>query len=622
MTIAEEILHRKALGILKECYGYPQFRPQQWDIIRHVVTGHDAIVLMPTGGGKSMCYQMPALLDENRFTIVVSPLLALMNDQVNALLQCNIPARCLNSERSDSENRETAELLSRGLVKLLYISPEKLLSELERWGERVTSHIGLFAIDEAHCISQWGHDFRPEYTQLGVLKQRFPDVPVMALTATADRITRDDIAQQLGIVGARLFISSFDRSNISLNVTQGVAGQKTRHIAQFIKQLHNGESGIVYCLSRKNTEKMADTLRHNGIKAWAYHAGMSARDKQQVQQAFINDDIQVVCATVAFGMGIDKSNVRFVIHSNMPSNIESYYQEIGRAGRDGLAADALLFYNYGDVVMLKKFALESGQSQVNMDKLRRMQQYAESNVCRRRILLSYFNERYDCDCGNCDICNNPPQRFDGTTLAQMALSAVKRTGEKVGVSATVDILRGWRKAEIVAAGYDLLKTFGIGRELSYAQWNAYMLQMLQMGLLEVAYNDGNRLKVTSYGEDVLYGRQRVEFTKFEPAAVGRNAATKRTRGSERKVFDDEVDERAPLDKVLFDKLRDLRKAIATTSKVPPYVVFNDKALTAITRAKPTTREAFSVVYGVGAVKCEKYWRAFTSVIRQHLQGQG
>ena len=607
-----------ALALLRSCYGYDSFRGQQWDIINHTLDGGDSIVLMPTGGGKSLCYQIPGLMSEEGFAIVISPLLALMNDQIDALQQNGVPALALNSEKTENENRQTVDLLMQGKVKLLYISPEKLLSEIDRWSTSITDRICLFAVDEAHCISQWGHDFRPEYTQLGALKQRFPQVPIMALTATADRITRDDIAKQLDIPEARLFISSFDRPNISLNVVQGSTGkQKFRQIVQFIN-LHRNESGIIYCLRRRDTEKMADQLTEAGIPAKPFHAGMSVRNKQQIQRDFINDDLKVVCATIAFGMGIDKSNVRYVIHSNMPRNLEGYYQEIGRAGRDGLPAEALMFYTYGDVVTLQQFAQQSGQAHVNMEKLRRMQQFAESGVCRRRILLSYFNERFDHDCHNCDICNNPPDRFDGTRYAQMALSAIKRTDEQISMFTVTEILRGWRKAEVIEKGYDRIKTFGVGHDLTVPEWNAYLLQMLQMGLFDIAYNESNHLKITEYGNEVLYGRQTIELNRYQRGSFN---VKKRQPATVAVIPEIGATATKEMDNALFEKLRDLRKALATASHIAPYMVFSDKSLQAMATEKPTTQAEFSIIYGVGTMKCQKYWRPFTAAILDYIKSQ-
>jgi ATP-dependent DNA helicase RecQ len=389
---------------------------------------------------------------------------------------------------------------------------------------------------------------------------------------------------------------------------------------QFIN-LHRGESGIIYCLRRKDTENMAAELNRLGIKSEPFHAGMSVSEKLRIQRDFINDDLKVVCATIAFGMGIDKSNVRYVIHSNMPRNIESYYQEIGRAGRDGLPAEAVLFYNYGDMVTHQYFAQQSGQVQVNMDKLRRMQQFAESGVCRRRMLLSYFNERFDHDCHNCDVCDNPPKRFDGTKLAQMALSAIKRTDEQAGMYTVTDILRGSNKAEMVEKGYNKLKTYGVGHDLSNAEWNAYLLQMLQLGLFEVAYNENNHLKVTEYGNDVLYGRRTISLNRFER----QNFKAKRQEApvEEPKVTDlgfSNVSNKV-MDKALFEKLREVRKALAKANHIAPYMVFSDKSLQAMATEKPTTQAEFGILYGVGEVKCQKYWRPFTTAIRDYLNNK-
>ncbi len=605
-------LKSRALGVLRRFYGYNSFYPLQFEAIQCVMQGNDAVVLMPTGGGKSLCFQIPALLSEG-CTIVISPLLALMKDQVDALQAMGIPAASVNSSQTDGYNREVIEQMFAGRIKLLYISPERLLAEVVQWSSSIK--ISLFAIDEAHCISQWGHDFRPEYTQLATLRRQFPDVPIMALTATADRLTRGDIARQLNIPDARLFMTSFDRPNISLNVVTNVSGNdKLRMITRFIDS-HKGESGIIYSLRRTDTEKMALRLRSLGYKAAAFHAGMPTNEKEQVQTDFLNDDIPIVCATIAFGMGINKSNVRWVIHSNMPKSIECYYQEIGRAGRDGMPATALMFYSFADVITLRSFAQNSGQISVNMNKLQRMQQYAESDVCRRRTLLSYFNESYLHDCGNCDVCLNPPERFDATILCQMALSAIVRTGGKEGVSAIIDILRGSAKTDIVAKGYNTLRTYGVGRDLSFAAWNAYLLQMLQMGIIDVAYDDYNHLRVTAYGREILKGTRQVMLSKFSYSS----SKTTTAAAKEKKPRQGQLQDMPPADKVLFERLKETRLAIARAQKVPPYIVFSDKVLDVIARHRPTTREEFSVLYGIGEKKTKMYWRPFTTAVRAYIE---
>lgn len=606
------------LKTLKAYFGYTHFRPLQEEIITRILSKKDTLVLMPTGGGKSICYQLPALLMPGT-TVVVSPLISLMKDQVEALQANGIIARALNSTNDETTNANLRFECMQGRVKLLYISPERLMSELNFLLKDI--NISLFAIDEAHCISQWGHDFRPEYTQLKALRQQFPHVPIVALTATADKITRQDIIQQLAMKDPQIFISSFDRPNLSLDVKRGFQQkEKIRTILDFIGR-HKNESGIIYCMSRNNTEKVADLLEAQGIRTAVYHAGLSTAARDAAQDDFINDRVQVVCATIAFGMGIDKSNVRWVIHYNLPKSIESFYQEIGRAGRDGLPSDTLLFYSFGDIVMLSKFAAESNQQEINLEKLNRMQQYAEADICRRRILLNYFGETMTHDCGNCDVCRNPPERFDGTIIVQKALSGIARTDQQVGISTLIDLLKGAATQEIIEKRYDQLKTYGVGRDIPARDWQDYLLQMLNLGYFEVAYNEKNHLKITEAGKKVLFGKERAQLVvikREEHLGQESKKGKKKTKIQEPQapvltpaVFENE-------DEYLFEELRVLRKKLADSQAIPAYIVLSDKTLHLLSSAKPTTIEAFGEISGIGEFKKEKYGKDFVEVIRRFL----
>ena len=600
------------LHTLKTYFGYDSFRPLQQEIIEHILSLRDAVVLMPTGGGKSICYQLPALLMEGT-AIVVSPLISLMKDQVEGLRANGIAARALNSNNNDTENVMLRRECLQGKVKLLYISPERLLMEMDYLLKEIK--VSLFAIDEAHCISQWGHDFRPEYTQLKAIREQFPSVPVVALTATADKITRQDIISQLALRNPRTFISSFDRPNLSLDVRRGYQQkEKTRTILEFIfKRPH--ECGIIYCMSRDKTEKVAEMLLRHGIKATVYHAGLSTSARDKAQEDFINDKVQVVCATIAFGMGIDKSNVRWVIHYNMPKSIESFYQEIGRAGRDGVKSDTLLFYSLGDLVMLSKFAIDSGQQAINLEKLNRMQQYAESDICRRRILLNYFGETMDHDCGNCDVCKNPPERFDGTVIVQKALSAIVRTNQQIGTRLLIAILRGNYMEEITEKGYDKLKTFGVGRDVPQRDWQDYLLQMLNMGYFEIAYNENNHLKVTTAGAKVLYGQEKAMLVVIKREE--KETKSKGKKKEEKPLFKVPISVPAGEENpILFEELRALRKRLADQQAIPAYMVLSDKTLHQLAIQCPTTLEEFGQVNGIGDYKKEKYGKDFVELIQQ------
>ena len=598
---------------LKKYFGYSDFRPLQEDIVATTLAGIDSLVLMPTGGGKSICFQLSALLSPG-VTLVVSPLISLMQDQVENLREAGIPACALNSNQTADEQLRLRRACLDGRVKLLYMAPETVFKELDQLLAALP--ISLVAIDEAHCVSQWGHDFRPEYVQLGTLRKAFGSAPFMALTATADEVTRQDIRERLNLHSPRVFISSFDRPNLSLNVFRGLNGaEKLKAINRFLG-IRAGESGIIYCLSRKTTEQLAEKLEALGVSARPYHAGLSADKRRETQQAFIADQLRVVVATIAFGMGIDKSNVRWVIHYNLPKSIESYYQEIGRAGRDGDPADTLLFYNYADIVQLEKFARESHLREINLERLDRMREYAESNVCRRRILLNYFGEVSAADCGNCDVCKSPPERFDGTREAQMALSAIVRSGERISMPVVVDILRAVYSPAVKEGGYDRLKTFGVGRSLSAATWRDYLLQCLQMGLFTINYADQLHLQVTELGCDVLYGRSAIMLAVYRPPERVEKPAKKKGRKSRASQSTDvEADlQQMEVDKNLFERLRALRLALANKQGYPPYIIMSDRTLRLLATIRPKTLDELSNISGIGEYKRDKYGPAFLKVI--------
>lgn len=593
--------------ILKQYFGYETFRPLQEEVINSILSKKDTVVLMPTGGGKSVCFQIPALLEEG-VCIVISPLIALMKDQVLALKANGIAAAALNSTLSTEDSEQVLRDCVEGKIKLLYLAPERLMSELSFLKSEVK--ISFIAIDEAHCISAWGHDFRPEYTQLHTIRDFFPGIPVIALTATADKITRRDIILQLKMDAPNVFIASFDRPNISLNVRKGISGKdRIEEIARYIKSKKD-EAGIIYCLSRKSTEELAEKLRKLGIEAACYHAGLSNEIRDRTQDDFINDRKRIICATIAFGMGIDKSNVRFVIHYNLPKNMEGYYQEIGRCGRDGTPADAILYYNVGDLIMLTQFAQDGKLAELNIAKLQRMQQFAEANNCRRKILLTYFGETATENCGNCDSCKNPRPIFDGTRIAQMALSASTRCNQEVGVNMLIDVLRGSTRSEVMEKNYHTLKTYGVGKQNSFKEWQQFILQLINLGVFEIAFDEGYTLKITDFGKEILAGKQTLQLTEVERESI----TEKRTR--KKKLIEDIEKVIQTADEQLFQELRQTRLYISKAEKVPPYVIFSDATLRAMAASLPLTSHELLDVSGVGKRKLELYGEDFLNVIRK------
>jgi ATP-dependent DNA helicase RecQ len=593
----------QALDLLQQYYGYQSFRSIQYDVIEANLHNDDVLVLMPTGGGKSICFQIPALMRDG-VCLVVSPLIALMKDQVDGLIGNGISAAYLNSSQSAEEENRVMSEAANGNLKLLYIAPERLLGMLHTFLSLIK--VSMIAIDEAHCISQWGHDFRPEYTKLGLLRERFPEVPVIALTATADKTTQRDIIKQLKLKSENVFVSSFDRTNLNLKVKRGLGEKdKLKEIVQFIK-LKKGQSGIIYCLSRKGTEKMVADLSMHGIMATSYHAGMSAEARSKVQEEFINDNISVICATIAFGMGIDKSNIRWVIHNNLPKNIESYYQEIGRAGRDGVKAETILYYSYKDLITLTKFASESGQSELQLEKLNFMQKYCEARICRRKILLGYFSEALENNCNNCDVCLNPPKYIDATILVQKALSAMIRMDEKVGINTLVLVLRGSKDIEVLANGYDKIKTYGAGKDVSIPHWKNYILQMIQVGLIEMAYDESFTLKVAEFGKRVIKLGLKIELANAEEVVT--ETAEKSTA-----MAKDFADAENPL----LIRLKAFRKELAKSLNVPPYVIFTDKTLEEIIEKEPINEAELLRVSGISAKKMKQAGAEIIAIVRNY-----
>ncbi|MBP6005274.1 MAG: DNA helicase RecQ [Pyrinomonadaceae bacterium] len=593
-----------ARDILKHRFGYDEFRMNQESAIEAVLAGQDAVVLMPTGGGKSLCYQIPALMLDG-LTVVISPLIALMKDQVDSLRSNGVEAAFLNSTQSAAEQASVIRDVRSGKLKLLYVAPERLLQSGDQFLDFLRGlNVSLFAIDEAHCISSWGHDFRPEYLRLATLKREFPKVPLIALTATADKLVRQDIVDRLNISHAKLFVSSFNRPNIyyAVEPKRGSYDQLLNYL-----QKRNDESGIIYCLSRNSVDSLAADLRDEGYSALAYHAGLDKETRERHQESFLKDETKIVVATIAFGMGIDKSNVRFVVHMDLPKNVESYYQETGRAGRDGLQSDALLFFSWADVVKLKGFAEVEGnqaQSEIMLKKLNIMGEFGEINTCRRRFLLNYFSEELKEDCGNCDNCNTVFERIDGTVIAQKALSAVYRTEQRFGMSYLIDFLRG-SQARTIRDEHKNLKTYGIGADISKDEWFAYFKDLIAQGFLAQTAGQYPVIVLTDASPGVLRGDTPVQLIKVKAKEEKRPSLVSGVTH--------------PYIPELFDSLRRLRAAFARDENVPPYVVFSDVTLVEMATYLPQNDWEMRRISGVGDLKFDKYGADFLAEIRDHCR---
>jgi ATP-dependent DNA helicase RecQ len=590
---------KKAKEILKHQFGFDSFRMNQEAAIKTVLAKKDCVVLMPTGGGKSLCYQIPALINEG-LTLVVSPLIALMKDQVDALVSNGVNAAFLNSTQTNREQVEVFQKVRSGEIKILYVAPERLLASGERFIDFLDGlNISLFAIDEAHCISSWGHDFRPEYRQLSKLKQYFPDVPIIALTATADKLVRQDIIKYLHLTNYELLISSFNRPNIYYTVKP--KRNSYSKLLDFLEDRRD-QSGIIYCLSRAATESLAMDLKDEGFSALPYHAGLDRETRQKNQELFLNDDIKIIVATIAFGMGIDKSNVRFVVHMDLPKNVESYYQETGRAGRDGLESDALLFFSWGDVVKLKGFAeVDNNQQQTDimLKKLNQMGDFGEMKSCRRRFLLNYFDEKLEVDCDHCDNCHTDFEKIDGTIIAQKALSAIARTDQRFGQSYIIDFLRG-SKSQKIKDYHKNIKTYGVGADLSKDEWFAYFKDMISQGIIGQTEDQYPTLFLTEQSNEILRGNRRVEL--FQVTRKKSKSASLVKEVSH------------PYIKELFSKLKDLRTKFARTENVPPYVVFSDATLVEFATFLPQNEREMLKISGVGDVKMNKYGLDFMAEV--------